>query len=73
MAAALPVISWREAVRAFERAGFVQQRRRGSHIMLVKPGMSTLSVPAHDELKSGTLRKLIRLGGLTVDEFCSLL
>jgi predicted RNA binding protein YcfA (HicA-like mRNA interferase family) len=73
MPAALPVISWREAVRAFEKAGFVQRRQRGSHIMLVKPAMSTLSVPAHDELKSGTLRKLIRLSGLSVDEFCNLL
>jgi hypothetical protein len=32
-----------------------------------------LTVPLHDEIAPGTLRKLIRLSGLTVDEFLGLL
>jgi len=70
---ALPVVSWREAVGAFEKAGFRVARQRGSHIILVKPGAATLSVPEHSELKAGTLRKLIRLSGLSVEEFADLL
>ncbi len=42
--------------------------------MMVKPGSEiTLSVPRHKELDRGTLRKLIKLAGLTVDDFVELL
>lgn len=70
----LPVISGREAVRAFERAGWKVSRREGSHIILTKAGMAvTLSVPDHREVRRGTLRSLIRNAAMTVEEFVSLL
>lgn len=70
----LPLISGRTAVKAFTRAGWEVARQKGSHIILVKPGLPvTLSVPDHKELDVGTLRKLIRLARLTVDEFSGLL
>jgi len=70
----LPVISGREAVRAFERAGWKVSRREGSHIILTKAGTPvTLSVPDHREVRRGTLRSLIRKAGLTAEEFMSLL
>ena len=66
----LPVISGREAVIAFQRAGFGVNRQRGSHIVMTRAGFSaTLSVPDHRELKPGTLRALIRKAGLTADQF----
>lgn len=70
----LPVVSGAQAVRAFERAGWVIARRKGSHVVLKKPNtFHTLSVPDHDELDPGTLRALIRKAGLTVEEFRALL
>jgi len=36
--AQLPVISGAKAVRAFERAGWRQDRQRGSHVVMLKPG-----------------------------------
>ncbi len=70
----VPKVSGRQAVAAFERAGFEVRRRRGSHIVMVKPGFpETLSVPDHRQLRPGTLRALIRKAGLTVEEFLSLL
>lgn len=69
----LPVLSGKAAVRAFERAGWSFDRRRGSHMILTKPGEGHLSVPDHKELDRGTLRHLIRAAGLTVDEFAALL
>ena len=66
----LPVCSGREAVAAFQRLGWTMARQSGSHMILVRAGMSvTLSVPAHRELDRGTLRALVRLAGATVDEF----
>ena len=70
----LPVISGREAVRAFERAGWKVSRREGSHIILTKVGVTiTLSIPDHREIRRGTLRSLIRKAGLTIEEFMPLL
>ena len=44
----LPRISGREAVRAFEKAGWEVARQRGSHVVLTKPGsIYTLSIPLH--------------------------
>jgi len=70
----LPVVSGREAVTAFERAGWHVKRRKGSHIILTKPGsLASLSVPDHRELDRGLLHKLIRKAELTVEEFIELL
>ena len=67
---ALPSVSGRKVVRAFEKIGWQVARQRGSHIILVKEGeMATLSVPDHREVAKGTLRSLIRAAGITVDEF----
>ncbi len=72
--ASLPVVSGEAAIRAFERAGWMRARQKGSHVSMVKPGVNVnLSVPLHKELDKGTLRKLIRLAGLTVEEFVTLL
>ena len=72
--ARLPVVSGREAVRAFERVGWRVSRREGSHIILTKPGIPVvLSVPDHREVQRGTLRSLIRGAGLSVEEFLLLL
>jgi predicted RNA binding protein YcfA (HicA-like mRNA interferase family) len=67
---ALPAISGRKAVRAFERLGWQVARQRGSHIIMVKEGeIATLSIPDHKEVAKGTLRSLIRAAGIAVDEF----
>ena len=72
--ARLPVVSGKQAVRAFERDGWVIVRRKGSHVALEKVGHPlTLAIPDHRELDRGTLRGLIKASGLTVDEFTRLL
>jgi predicted RNA binding protein YcfA (HicA-like mRNA interferase family) len=44
--AGLPVVSGVKGVRAFERAGWRQGRRRGSHVVLLKTSHNaSLSVP----------------------------
>ena len=63
-----------KAVKAFSKDGWFMARQTGSQVIMVKSGrMVTLSVPKHRELDRGTLRKLIRLVGLNVDEFVDLL
>ena len=66
----LPIVNGRDARRAFEQLGWVFRRQTGSHMVLTKPGsIASLSIPDHRELAPGTLRKLIRAAGITVEEF----
>ena len=70
----LPVLSGREAVRAFEKAGWEVSRQRGSHMILTREGhIASLSVPDHKEVARGTLRSLIRNSGMTVEAVTELL
>jgi len=67
-------ISGKDAAKAFQKAGWQPVGQVGSHLVLVKSGVrANLSVPQHRELSVGTLRKLIRASGLTVEEFLELL
>ena len=59
--AALPVVSGRDAVKAFQRLGWTVARQNSSHIIMVHPDHNaSLSIPDHDEVAKGTLRSLIR-------------
>lgn len=71
----LPVISAADAIKAFEKAGFIRHHQRGSHIVLRRQAEphTHLTVPNHKELKKGTLRALIRAADLSVEEFLELL
>ena len=66
----LPVVSGRDARQVFERLGWTFRRQTGSHMILTKAGsIASLSIPDHRELAPGTLRKLIRAAGISVEEF----
>jgi predicted RNA binding protein YcfA (HicA-like mRNA interferase family) len=71
----LPRVSGREVVKALARAGYEQDRQRGSHIILRQESYPhrRVVVPDHKEVAKGTLRSIIRLTGLTIDEFKALL
>jgi predicted RNA binding protein YcfA (HicA-like mRNA interferase family) len=69
----LPVCSGRDAVRAFEKVGYVLDHQTGSHMILRHATGRRLTVPDHRELAKGTLRFLIRNAGLTVAQFVALL
>ncbi len=71
----LPVISGKEAIRAFEKAGWeVDRRAKSRHIIMKKSGIkTTLSIPEHKSLDRGLLRALIRDAYISVAEFNELL
>ena len=65
-----PPISGREAVRTFEKFGWLVARQKASHIILTQSGeIASLSIPDHKEVAKGSLRGLIRNAGLTIDQF----
>ena len=72
----LPVLSYREVLRALQRAGRAVVRQRGSHIRLEKAtlrGIRQLTVPAHTPLKRSTLAAVLKASGLSLEEFLELL
>ena len=76
MTPSLPVISGSEAIRAFTKMGYRVGRQKGSHVRLIHSDAALrppLTVPMHKELDAGLLRSLIRLTGVTVEEFLKLL
>jgi predicted RNA binding protein YcfA (HicA-like mRNA interferase family) len=62
-------ISGKEAVKIFQKFGYILDHQTGSHMILYHESRPTLSVPDHKELAPGLLRGLIRKSGLTVEEF----
>jgi len=63
-------VSGKEAVKAFQKAGWQPIGQVGSHLVMVKSGVkANLSIPQHKELSVGTLRAPIGSAGLMVDEF----
>jgi predicted RNA binding protein YcfA (HicA-like mRNA interferase family) len=71
----LRVLSGGECCAVLALHGFVEVRRKGSHIIMQKRLESstiTVPVPNHKELKTGTLLSIIRQSGLEKSLFQSL-
>jgi len=61
-----------EVCAILARHGFQEVRRRGSHVVMQKTltaGTITVPVPAHRELRLGTLRSIVRQSGIPRSEF----
>ena len=68
----LPLVSGSEAVKAFQRLGFLVDRQRGSHVVLkrtTRSGTSGCVIPMHREVAMGTLRSALKMAGVTPEEF----
>jgi predicted RNA binding protein YcfA (HicA-like mRNA interferase family) len=65
--ARLRILSGREVCEILADNGFVEVRRRGSHIVMQRRTESstvTVPVPDHAEIRIGTLQAIIRQSGL---------
>lgn len=70
----LPSLNWQRVTTALERAGFVFDRQKGSHLVYYHPETNrTVVIPRHREIKTGTLREILREANLSRDEFRRLL
>ena len=64
-------LSGREVVGIFQQFSFAVVSQRGSHVKLQRStptGKQTLTVPAHAELDTGTLRAIIRQASRFIPE-----
>lgn len=68
----LRILSGKEVCAILSRHGFVDVRRRGSHIVMQKrlaDTTITVPVPDHSELRMGTLQSIVRQSGVPRREF----
>ena len=72
----LPLISAKEAIKAFEKIGYQVIRRRGSHIRMrhkIDTNKQPITIPNHKTIGKGLLRKLLRDTELTIEYFLELI
>ncbi len=68
----LPVVSGKDAVKAFGKFGYVVVRQTGSHIRMKHQSdrsKKPLTIPNHKVLGKGLLRKLLRDAEITLEDF----
>jgi predicted RNA binding protein YcfA (HicA-like mRNA interferase family) len=68
----LRVLSGKEVCEILARHGFTEIRKKGSHIIMQKKlsnGTITVPVPAHFEIRIGTLQSIIRQSEIHRSEF----
>ena len=72
----LPRVTGTELLRALRRAGWMELRRRGSHVILGhQSGSGRLVIPVHPgkTMKVGTLSGILEDAGLSGDDLKELL
>ena len=67
----LPGISQRDAVRVFGKLGYLTVRQSGHLVM--SNGKTRLIIPRHNPINAITMGGLVKVAGLTPDEFRKLL
>jgi predicted RNA binding protein YcfA (HicA-like mRNA interferase family) len=68
----LRVLSGAEVCQILQQFGFAEVRRRGSHVVMQRrdaAGTTTVPVPDHRELRTGTLLSIIRQSGVGREAF----
>ncbi len=76
MSPKLPAVTPRKLIKALEKAGFEVHHVAGSHhILRHKQNMALrVTVPFHNrDLKTGTLHRIVKDAGLTIDQLLDLL
>jgi predicted RNA binding protein YcfA (HicA-like mRNA interferase family) len=72
----LPRVDCQQLIRALKRAGFEEQRQRGSHLHMRRASDNKrVTVPVHKGriVPLGTLRAILRDADISPDEFHDLL
>ncbi len=71
----LPRVKGKELVKALERAGFVADRTRGSHLFLKHEDGRATAVPIHsgETIGPGLLRAILRDAEMSAEEFSEFL
>jgi predicted RNA binding protein YcfA (HicA-like mRNA interferase family) len=63
------LFSGKDVIKCLRRIGFVVDHQRGSHVFLHNLDRNiSVIVPAHKELKKGTLHSILKKVGISLEE-----
>jgi len=68
MGSKYPVLKPLEIINCLKKFGFEYKSQKGSHVKYVKNNRTTI-IPMHDEVAKGTLKSILELAGITLEEF----
>jgi len=72
MGSKYPVLSPREVIKVLEKCGFEYVSQKGSHMKYVN-GEKVVIIPNHDEVAKGTLKSILAMAKIELDDFIALL
>ncbi|MEK7163126.1 MAG: type II toxin-antitoxin system HicA family toxin [Patescibacteria group bacterium] len=64
-----PLWHYKKVIKVLGEFGYVKARQKGSHIRLSNPDRDSVTIPAHNPVARGTLRKILRDADLTIEKF----
>ena len=68
----LPALSGKEIIRRFEKLGYEAIRQKGSHVRMIHKSDNSkapITVPMHQTVGRGLLRKILKQADISPDEF----
>lgn len=69
----LPVLSSKEIIKIFEKAGYFIVRQKGSHIRMHHEIKDAVTVPNHKIIGRGLLKKILRDSQISADDLIKLM
>lgn len=72
MGSKYPVLTPKEIIKTLEKFGFKFISQKGSH-MKYGNGSKIVIIPNHDEVAKGTLKSILTMAGIELDDFLNLL
>ena len=72
MGSKYPVLSPDEVIRTLKKFGFEYKSQKGSHIKYVN-GDKIVIIPNHSEVAKGTLKSILNMAHIELDDFLSML
>ena len=69
----LPVLSSKEIVKIFEKAGYFVVRQKGSHIRMHHQSKDVITIPNHKIIGRGLLKKILRNSKMSVNDLVKLM
>jgi predicted RNA binding protein YcfA (HicA-like mRNA interferase family) len=61
-----------KVIRALQKLGYVVIRQKGSHIRMVHTYKTSVTIPTHNPVAKGTLRKILRDANITIESLVDL-
>ena len=69
----LPILSAKELVKIFEKAGYFIVRQKGSHLRMHHETKDSITIPNHKTIGRGLLKKILRDSQISSEDLIQLM